>query len=189
MKNNLNILILVTVFLMQSCSPKSKNSDEYVEEKPAAKSTSLSAADRRAKVEKERADRAEKRRIALLDRAKKALTYTDSKGKVVYNKAEVDPSFVGGDKAMMKYLRDNIVYPKDAQDNGVEGTVFVDFIVTENGTVTDAVVTDAPEENETASLRAEAIRVVTSMPRWTPGQQHGQPVQVSYSLPISFQLE
>jgi periplasmic protein TonB len=186
MKTNLNIFVLAAAFLvMQACTPKSKkNEDEYTSQKPVA----MTVAEKRAKAEKDSAERAEKRRIAFIERAKKIPTYTDSKGELVYNKAEVDPAFTGGNKAMMKYLHDNITYPKDAEDNGVEGTVFVDFIITGNGNVREVLVTDGPDDEASASLRAEAIRVVSAMPRWVPGKQNGQPVQVCYSLPISFQL-
>jgi TonB family protein len=95
---------------------------------------------------------------------------------------------VGGDEAMMKYLKENIVFPKDAEDKGLEGTVFVDFIVLEDGSVLEVSVEDAPGEEVDQSFRDEAIRVVNSMPKWTPGHQGGKPVDVKFSLPITFQI-
>lgn len=189
MKKNLNIFVLAVALLVtQACGTKSKeNSGEYeATETPVAKATELTPTERRAKVEKDRAERAEKRRIEFENRVKITPTYTDSEGKVIYNKAEVDPSFTGGEDAMMKYLNDNLNYPKDAEEKGVEGTVFVDFVVAADGTVREAVVTDAPGEEVDQSLRNEAIRVVTAMPKWVPGRQRGKPVDVKFSLPVTF---
>lgn len=194
MKKNLNIFVLaVALMVTQACGPKSKESSEENEatETPAVKAaeaSELTVTEKRAKLEKDRAERAEKRRIEFENRAKVTPTYTDSEGKVIYNKAEVDPSFIGGEKSMMKYLKDNINYPKEAEEKGIEGTVFVDFIVAADGSVREAVVTDAPGEEVDQSLRNEAIRVVTSMPKWVPGRQRGKPVDVRFSLPVTFQM-
>ena len=87
---------------------------------------------------------------------------------------------------MMKYLNDNMTYPKDAEEKGVEGNVFVDFIVAADGSVREAAVTDAPGEEVDQSLRNEAIRVVTGMPKWVPGRQRGKAVDVKFSLPVTF---
>ncbi len=192
MKKNLNIFVLVVALLVtQACGTKSKeNSEEYeATETPVAKATELTPAERRAKVEKDRAERVEKRRIEFENRAKITPTYTDAAGKVIYNKAEVDPSYTGGEDAMMKYLNDNLSYPKDAEEKGVEGTVFVDFIVAADGSVREAVVTDAPGEEVDQSLRSEAIRVVTAMPKWVPGRQRGKAVDVKFSLPVTFLMK
>lgn len=192
MKKNLNIFVLAVALLVtQACGTKSKeNSEEYeATETPVAKAAELTPAERRAKVEKDRAERAEKRRIEFENLAKITPTYTNSEGKVIYNKAEVDPSFTGGEDAMMKYLNDNLNYPKDAEEKGVEGTVFVDFIVAADGSVREAVVTDAPGEEVDQSLRNEAIRVVTGMPKWIPGRQRGKAVDVKFSLPVTFLMK
>lgn len=193
MKKSLNIFALaIAIVVAQACGSKSKNNEEYATtETPVVKATEVSqltVAEKRAKLEKKRAAQEEKRRLAYEQAAKANPTYKDSEGNVVYNKAESNPSFTGGDKAMMKYLNDNIVYPSDAKEKGVEGTVFVDFIVASNGSVREAAVSDAPGEDVDQSLRDEAIRVVTSMPKWVPGRQRGAPVNVKYSLPISFQM-
>jgi TonB family protein len=191
MKKNLNIFALVVVLVVaQACGSKSeKNIETPVAEKAVeVKESTPTLAEKRAKVEADRAAKAEARRVALEERIKASLTYTDAKGKIVFNKAEVDPSYNGGEKAMMKYLKENIQFPKDAQDKGLEGTVFVDFIVAANGTVREVTVADAPGEEVDQSFRAEAIRVVSTMPNWVPGRQHGKAVDVSFSLPISFQM-
>jgi len=192
MKKSLNIFVLaVALMVTQACGSKSenrKNEEPVASETPAGAEVVLTVAEKRAAIEKETAVRQEKRRIASEELAKTTPTFTDSDGNIVYNKAEIDPMYDGGKKAMMKYLRENITFPKEAEENGIEGTVFVDFIVAANGSVREVGVTDAPGEVVDQSFRAEAIRVVTAMPKWIPGRQHGKAVQVKFSLPISFQM-
>ena len=94
------------------------------------------------------------------------------------------PGFPGGLFVLMQYLNDNIQYPDKAKNDGVEGRVIVSFIVGKEGLIKDAQV----EKSVDPELDAEAIRVVSGMPRWTPGKSHGEPVDVKYSIPINFQL-
>ena len=94
------------------------------------------------------------------------------------------PGFPGGLFVMMQYLSDNIQYPEQAKNAGIEGRVIVSFIVGKEGLIKDAQV----EKSVDPELDAEAIRVVAGMPRWTPGKSHGEPVDVKYSIPINFQL-
>jgi periplasmic protein TonB len=98
--------------------------------------------------------------------------------------SDIKPSYIGGDAAMMKYLSKNIKYPAIARENGIKGTVFVKFVVEKNGTVSEVSVAKGVDP----SLDAEAKRVVSSMPKWTPGKQAGQAVAVQYTLPVKFQL-
>ncbi len=198
MKHILNFVLLASsLIVMQACGSKSEQNKESSLTHEDSVSGGLSAkteevqltlAEKRVKLEKETAIREERRRLAFEEQIKTNPTYKDSKGRIVYNKAETDPSFTGGKNAMMKYLNDNIQFPKDAEAEELEGTVFVDFIVTENGDVQEVGVTDAPGEEVDQRFRDEAIRVVSSMPKWVPGMQHGKPVPVKYSLPIAFQI-
>ena len=94
------------------------------------------------------------------------------------------PGFPGGLFVLMQYLNDNIQYPDKAKNDGVEGRVIVSFIVGKEGLIKDAQV----EKSVDPELDAEAIRVVSGMPRWTPGKSQGEPVDVKYSIPINFQL-
>ncbi len=94
------------------------------------------------------------------------------------------PGFPGGLFVLMQYLNDNIQYPDKAKNDGVEGRVIVSFIVGKEGLIKDAQV----EKSVDPELDAEAIRVVSGMPRWTPGKSQGEPVEVKYSIPINFQL-
>ena len=192
-RTSLNILILaVALLIVQACGPKSeKTNDENVANEAATvkEEVAPTLAEKRAKIEKERAAREEKRRIEFEERAKLNPTYTDAEGNIVYNKAELNPSFEGGNDAMMKYLRDNLKFPKEAEERGLEGTVFVDFIVAANGSVREVMVIDDTQGEEVdQSFRSEAIRVVTAMPKWVPGRQRGKPVDVKFSLPITFQM-
>ena len=98
----------------------------------------------------------------IAEKAKKSPTYTDSKGRVVYNKAEVDPSFTGGKDAMGDYLRENLKYPEQAREQGIEGTVFVEFVIDEKGKVGEVVVADIVGDDD-QSLKDESVRVVSMM--------------------------
>jgi len=102
----------------------------------------------------------------------------------VFIVVEKMPSFPGGDVAMRKFISNNIKYPKIAEENGVEGRVVVSFVVGRTGEITDVEIMGDPDKH----LAAEAIRIVKSMPKWTPGEQRGKPVKVKYVLPVVFKL-
>ena len=103
----------------------------------------------------------------------------------VYQVCENPPAFPGGTYAMYKYLADNIKYPADAKAAGKEGRVIVQFVVRKDGSVSDVSVVRSVGN---ASLDNEAVRVVSSMPKWSPGTQGGKPVNVQYTLPVQFKL-
>jgi TonB family protein len=98
---------------------------------------------------------------------------------------EVMPEFPGGMEALIEYLGTNIEYPDQAKKDGIEGKVFVNFIVEKDGSIGDTKVI----RGIGGGCEEEAIRVVSQMPDWTPGIQRGQAVRVSYKLPISFKLD
>ena len=116
-------------------------------------------------------------------------TYKDANGNLIYTKPDSAPAFVGGNKAMMSYLKDNVKFPKDALDKQEEGLVFVDFVITKSGIVRDVEVTEQTNEDVDPSFRSEAARVVSSMPHWVPGRQNGKAVDVKFSLPVSFEIQ
>jgi TonB family protein len=193
MKKELNIFIMsLTLLAAGACtSNKSeKAAEEYgVNETPAISTPSeITLEERRAKLEMQRIARVEKRRIEFEQRIKMTPYYVDEQKNVVYNKAEVDPTFAGGEEAMHKYLQENVKYPEQAEKDALEGTIFVDFIVVANGSVREVMTSDMPGEEADKSLRDEAIRVVSNMPKWVPGRQHGKPVDVKFSLPITFRM-
>ncbi len=102
----------------------------------------------------------------------------------VFTHVEQMPQYPGGDKEMMAYLSKNIKYPVIAQEQGIQGTVVLRFVVGKNGEVTDVTVMRSLDP----SCDKEAIRVVKSMPKWVPGKQNGNPVLVYYTLPVRFRL-
>jgi len=112
----------------------------------------------------------------------------DADGKLVYQYAEVQPQFPGGEAAMMQFLSKNVQYPTIARQNKVEGTVSVTFVVDENGNILRPFGQINMPNDTKQPLIEEAIRVVQSMPRWTPAQFGGKPVRCSMRLPVNFQL-
>lgn len=95
------------------------------------------------------------------------------------------PEFPGGEMELRKFIANNIEYPKVAQENGVQGRVYVTFVVDKNGEVANARIARGVDP----SLDQEALRVVNSLPKWIPGKQRGQAVNVSYTVPINFALQ
>ncbi len=95
------------------------------------------------------------------------------------------PVFPGGDTELRKYLASAVKYPVIAAENGIQGRVFVKFVIAPDGSVTNVEVARPFDPN----LDKEAVRVVKSMPKWTPGKQRGKAVRVSYTVPINFVLQ
>jgi outer membrane biosynthesis protein TonB len=187
MKNIFRITLLAASLLVaQSCGPKKSEATEAVAGEK--KEVMPTAAERKATFEKQRAERTERRKAAYDKMVMNAATYTDAKGNLVYNKAESEPSFAGGNDAMNTYLKDNLVYPQAELDKQEEALVFVDFVIGKNGSVREVEVTEQTNEDVDVSFRSEAARVVSAMPKWTPGRQKGKPVDVKFSLPISFHI-
>lgn len=104
---------------------------------------------------------------------------------VVFQVVETMPSFPGGDADLFKFLSDNVKYPVIAQENGIQGRVICQFVVNRDGSIVDVEVVRPVDP----SLDKEAIRVIKSMPRWTPGRQRGKAVRVKYTLPVNFRLQ
>jgi TonB family protein len=102
----------------------------------------------------------------------------------VLQQAEVMPEFPGGQEAMMKYLAEQIKYPAEDKKNKVEGNVFVSFVIDKTGVVRNAEI----KRGVSATIDAEALRVVSSMPAWRPAENKGEKVSVQYVLPIAFRL-
>ena len=101
-----------------------------------------------------------------------------------YEVVEQMPQFPGGFAEMMKYLANNIKYPSEAHKNGTQGRVTVQAIIDTEGRVTNTRVIKGADPY----LDAEAIRVVSSMPKWSPGMQDGKPVNVKFTIPVMFRL-
>lgn len=99
----------------------------------------------------------------------------------IFDVVEQQPQFPGN---LNQYLRDHINYPTIAQENGIQGKVIVQFVVERDGSITQVNVIRGVDP----SLDKEAVRVVKSMPKWTPGKQNGQAVRVKFTLPVNFKL-
>ncbi len=104
----------------------------------------------------------------------------------IYTIVEQMPEFPGGQSALMNYLSSNIKYPEECRKMGVEGKVFIKFIVDKLGNITNVQILRGVPDGQL--LEKEAIRVVQSMPKWSPGKQLGKPVDVFFTLPIAFKL-
>lgn len=104
---------------------------------------------------------------------------------VIFMVVESMPEFPGGDAALFKYLGDNIKYPVIAQESGIQGRVICQFVVNRDGSIVDIEVVRSVDK----SLDAEAVRVISKMPKWTPGKQRGKTVRVKYTLPVNFRLQ
>jgi len=94
------------------------------------------------------------------------------------------PEFPGGDLELRKHIAQSVQYPEIAKENGIQGRVFVQFVVNQKGKVEQVKVVRGVDP----SLDKEAIRVIESLPDWKPGSQRGKPVKVSFTVPINFQL-
>jgi len=95
------------------------------------------------------------------------------------------PAFPGGEKELFKYLGNNIKYPKSAADSHIVGMVVISLIVEKDGSIGEAKI----ERGLVGGCAEEALRVVSAMPKWTPGRKNGDLVRVSYTIPIRFKLE
>lgn len=105
-------------------------------------------------------------------------------GETTFTVVENPPQFPGGFEALANYMIQNVKYPPEARQAGVQGTVFVSFIIEKDGKVTNVKVIRSVSE----ALDNEAVRVVSAMPAWEPGTQRGEKVRVQFNLPVRFTL-
>lgn len=102
----------------------------------------------------------------------------------VLSYAEVMPEFPGGMSEMVKFLHENLIYPTEMKENGIEGRIFVQFVVTKTGNIQDISIARGID-----GLNREAIRLVKQMPNWKPGINNGKEVNVKMVIPIRFSLK
>jgi TonB family protein len=95
---------------------------------------------------------------------------------------EQHPQFPGGGKALVAYIQENVVYPKEAIANGIEGKVYIQFLVRKTGKIDNIKIL----RGLLGGCNEEAIRLVRAMPQWMPATNNGRPVDVYYTLPITF---
>ena len=103
----------------------------------------------------------------------------------IFQVVEEMPEFPGGMGECMKFLSNNIKYPQISQENGVQGRVIVQFVVNRDGSIVDPVVVRGVDPY----LDKEALRVISTMPKWKPGKQRGKAVRVKYTVPVMFRLQ
>lgn len=102
----------------------------------------------------------------------------------IYYIVEEMPVYPGGEKALKTFITENIRYPKEAVTKRISGKVYVTFVIDENGKVVDAKIARGVDP----LLDEEALRVIKSMPDWTPGTNKGVKVKVSFTMPVQFAL-
>lgn len=103
----------------------------------------------------------------------------------IFTVVETMPEFPGGQGALMSFIAKSIKYPVIAQENGIQGRVTCSFVVNTDGSIVDAEVMRGVDP----SLDKEALRVINTMPKWSPGKQRGKPVRVKYTVPVMFRLQ
>lgn len=103
----------------------------------------------------------------------------------IFGAAEEMPSFPGGEKALMQYIKDNTYYPEEMCEGAAQGRVMVGFVINEDGSISDVKVLRSltPEFDEVA------VKIVKGMPKWNPGKQNGKAVKTKYTVPVSFRTE
>lgn len=104
---------------------------------------------------------------------------------IEFAKVEEKPAYPGGDIEMLKFLQSKCKYPKEPKDLGIDGVVYIEFVVGVDGSISKVTVAHGIDKH----LDAEALRVVKLMPKWSPGKQRGIPVPVARIIPIKFILE
>ena len=111
-------------------------------------------------------------------------TVVAEKNQQVFDVVEQMPEYPGGMQALFEYLSQNVKYPEDAEKQKVEGRVIATFVVETDGSISNVEVV----RPVFPSLDAEAVRVLSGMPKWKPGMQSGKVVRVKYTVPINFSL-
>lgn len=115
--------------------------------------------------------------------AKKHITKLKN-GEPVFLVVEEMPQFPGGEKGLSEYISKTVKYPEIAKENGIQGKVFVTFVVSKEGEIQEAKIARGVD----ASIDQEAIRVITELPKWKPAMQRGTAVNVNLTVPINFVL-
>lgn len=112
-------------------------------------------------------------------------TVVAQKNQEVFDVVEQMPEYPGGIQALFEYLQQNVKYPEDAVKQKIEGRVIATFVVETDGSINNVEVV----KPAFPSLDAEAVRVLSAMPKWTPGMQSGKVVRVKYTVPINFNMK
>ncbi len=103
----------------------------------------------------------------------------------IFQIVEEMPEYPGGEKKLLEYVGKSVKYPQIARESGIQGRVFVNFVIEPDGSVSNVKVL----RGIGGGCDEEAMRVIKSMAKWKPGKQRGKPVRVSYTLPVNFKLQ
>lgn len=106
-------------------------------------------------------------------------------GTRIYDKVEQQPSFPGGLNKLLSWLNTNLSYPVSAQREGIQGKVIAQFVINKDGSICDIKIIQSIRYD----LDMEVIRVLSLMPKWSPGYINNHPVRVRFTLPITFRLK
>jgi len=109
---------------------------------------------------------------------------TNNTDSTSYFQVEEPPIFPGGEKALFKFIKNNIKYPEDARKKGLEGRVLISFIIEKDGSITNAKVV----QGIGYGCDEEALRIENKLPKFTPGKHSGFPVRVQTGIPLNFRL-
>lgn len=123
--------------------------------------------------------------VLLVKKKKVVYPTTLEDGSAIFFIVEEMPEYPGGEQELRNYISNTIKYPVIAQENGIQGKVYVMFVVTKDGSIANCKIARGVD----SSLDNEALRVVNSLPKWKPGKQRGQAVNVSFTVPINFALQ
>lgn len=107
-----------------------------------------------------------------------------SKEEMIYDMPEIMPEFIGGPDALDQFVKTNMKYPPDAKAKGIQGKVYVQFVVEKDGSITNVAV----RRGVNPLLDAEAVRIAKLLPPFKPGTMRGKKVRTRYTLPITFTL-
>ena len=119
-------------------------------------------------------------RVEYIDVVQENVFDSDS----IYYITEVSPEFPGGSQAIIDYLRANVNYPPECREAEIQGRVLITFVVEKDGSIKNAKVLKSVHP----LLDAEALRVISAMPKWNPGMEHGTPVRTQHTVPVNFRL-
>jgi len=174
-------VIMALIFGMMACNgadSSDKTASTSAPDTMAAAKTADSTAAVKAKKKK-------KGQLSIaMAKADSAKMVKDAHG--VYNRADKEPEFPGGESALSTYINKNLTYPQTAIDNGTSGTLHVSFVVDEHGKVMDPQAMDG--KNLGDDLVNQTLNVFKNMPMWTPGTVHGKKVKTRLEVPVTFEL-
>ena len=174
-------VIMALIFGMMACNgtdSSDKTASNSTTDTMSAAKTADSAAAVKAKKKK-------KGQLSIaMAKADSAKMVKDAHG--VYNRADKEPEFPGGESALSTYINKNLTYPQTAIDNGTTGTVHVSFVVDEHGKVMDPQAMDG--KNLGDDLVNQTLKVFSNMPMWTPGMVRGKKVKTRLEVPVTFEL-